>query len=474
MAGEVFAPLEMGAALEALATILVRRGITSPPVAAPPADPLPPPPARDQPLTQRMLWDRLCVALTPGNVVLADQGTSFYGMADHRLPHGVIFIGQPLWGSIGYTLPAAVGAAVAHPDRRTVLLIGDGAAQLTVQELGTFSREGLSPVIVVVNNDGYTVERAIHGETAPYNDIVELELDGHPQRAGGGRSPGVPGADLWRTRRRIHRGRGAPGPHGVRRSGPAAARDPAPARPTRRILVAGRRPAELKTPTPGRAVRSGVDDRRIAWTVRRQRPHSAPAPQACATSLVVDAPAATASATAWLLTPLHRHTHIERSAHSGLDAHHVEELARRTAAGRRPLPPRKSTGRRRRDARSTPARSSSSANSCRINTSWSSSKAWNTHVFRMPAAVNLSIAAADFLRSGVTRRQRTRSRPPPHRGPPGSMVGGGDESSTISPAKTAGMSSTPTASNQSKKTRDRSNSTIGSRLCTPIITSTRP
>ncbi len=41
-----------------------------------------------------------------------------------------------------------------------------------MQELGTFSREGLSPVIVVVNNDGYTVERAIHGKTAPYNDIV--------------------------------------------------------------------------------------------------------------------------------------------------------------------------------------------------------------------------------------------------------------------------------------------------------------
>jgi indolepyruvate decarboxylase len=53
-----------------------------------------------------------------------------------------------------------------------VLLIGDGAAQLTVQELGIFSREGLSPVIVVVNNDGYTVERAIHGKEAPYNDIV--------------------------------------------------------------------------------------------------------------------------------------------------------------------------------------------------------------------------------------------------------------------------------------------------------------
>ncbi len=184
VAGEVFAPLEMGAALEALATILARRGVSSPPVTAPPAEPLPPPPPRDQPLTQQMLWDRLCVALTPGNVVLADQGTSYFGMADHRLPHGVTFIGQPLWGSIGYTLPAAVGAAVAHPDRRTVLLIGDGAAQLTIQELGVFSREGLSPVIVVVNNDGYTVERAIHGKTAPYNDIVGWNWTDVPQALG--------------------------------------------------------------------------------------------------------------------------------------------------------------------------------------------------------------------------------------------------------------------------------------------------
>ncbi|EUA07573.1 thiamine pyrophosphate enzyme, C-terminal TPP binding domain protein [Mycobacterium kansasii 732] len=131
-----------------------------------------------------MLWDRVNDALTPGNVVLAEQGTSFYGMADHRLPHGVTFIGQPLWGSIGYTLPAALGAAVAHRDRRTVLLIGDGAAQLTVQELGNFSREGLSPVIVVVNNDGYTIERAIHGETAPYNDIAAWSWTAIPRALG--------------------------------------------------------------------------------------------------------------------------------------------------------------------------------------------------------------------------------------------------------------------------------------------------
>ncbi len=172
VAGRVFAPLQMEAALDALAEILSQRRITSPPVTPTSKAISTELPSPDTPLTQKLLWDRLSEALTQGNVVLADQGTSFYGMAGHRLPKGVTFIGQPLWGSIGYTLPAALGAALAHPDRRTVLLIGDGAAQLTVQDLGLFSRERLAPVIVVVNNDGYTVERAIHGETASYNDIV--------------------------------------------------------------------------------------------------------------------------------------------------------------------------------------------------------------------------------------------------------------------------------------------------------------
>ena len=127
----------------------------------------------------------------------------FYGMADHRLPQGVTFIGQPLWGSIGYTLPAALGAGVAHRDRRTVLLIGDGAAQLTVQELGTFSREGLSPVIVVVNNDGYTVERVIHGKQAPYNDIVSWSWADIPNALGVANHLAFRAENLRRARRRV-------------------------------------------------------------------------------------------------------------------------------------------------------------------------------------------------------------------------------------------------------------------------------
>jgi TPP-dependent 2-oxoacid decarboxylase len=172
VAGEVFAPLDIHAALEALTSILKRRRSQSESMPQTSAEPPPCPPDRDERLTQKALWDRIASALTPGNVVLADQGTSFYGMAGHRLATGVTFIGQPLWASIGYTLPAALGAGLAHRDRRPVLLIGDGAAQLTIQELGSFARQGVAAVVVIVNNDGYTVERAIHGGDAYYNDIV--------------------------------------------------------------------------------------------------------------------------------------------------------------------------------------------------------------------------------------------------------------------------------------------------------------
>ncbi|WP_346923982.1 alpha-keto acid decarboxylase family protein [Rothia sp. (in: high G+C Gram-positive bacteria)] len=125
----------------------------------------------DAPLTQDVLWSLLSRELSPGNIVVADQGTSFFGMASRRFPENSMFIGQPLWGSIGYTLPAMLGASIADRGARGVLLIGDGSAQLTFQEIGTMLEQKTNPVVVLINNDGYTVERAIHGPTQPYNDI---------------------------------------------------------------------------------------------------------------------------------------------------------------------------------------------------------------------------------------------------------------------------------------------------------------
>ncbi len=136
-------------------------------------------------LDQHGFWQQMQDFLRPGDIVIAEQGTACFGAAALSLPQGCRFIVQSLWGSIGYTLPAAFGAQTAEPDRRVVLLIGDGSAQLTAQELGSMLRDGLKPVIFLLNNEGYTVERAIHGPQQRYNDIAQWNWTQLPQALAG-------------------------------------------------------------------------------------------------------------------------------------------------------------------------------------------------------------------------------------------------------------------------------------------------
>jgi indolepyruvate decarboxylase len=139
-------------------------------------------------LRQAQFWLAVQRFLRPGDIVLAEQGTAFFGAQSVRLPVGVTFIGQPLWASIGHTLPAALGAQLAAPGRRVILLIGDGSMQLTAQEVGTLLREGCTAIIVLLNNGGYTIERAIHGDEQPYNDIPRWNWALLPAAMGGGES----------------------------------------------------------------------------------------------------------------------------------------------------------------------------------------------------------------------------------------------------------------------------------------------
>jgi len=83
------------------------------------------PDARGGPLDQRKLWARVQDLLRPGDLLIADQGTAFYGAAGLTLPDGATLIGQPLPAPVGWTVPAALGASLAAPDRRIVVIIGD-------------------------------------------------------------------------------------------------------------------------------------------------------------------------------------------------------------------------------------------------------------------------------------------------------------------------------------------------------------
>ncbi len=179
VAGEVFAPLNLQQALEALMPIYQRHCAhwrlaeeaeceKSEQTAA-------------AVISQQAFWQAMQRSLRPGDIILADQGTAAFGAAALRLPQDAQLLVQPLWGSIGYTLPATFGAQTAQPDRRVILIIGDGSAQLTIQELGSMLRDGQRPIIFLINNDGYTVERAIHGAEQRYNDIAQWNWTALPQ-----------------------------------------------------------------------------------------------------------------------------------------------------------------------------------------------------------------------------------------------------------------------------------------------------
>ena len=128
--------------------------------------------ATQAPLTQKYYWETLEQFLRPGDVIIAEDGTSNSGATEMRLPPGCSFVTQAVWGSIGYTMGALLGTLCAAPERRQILFIGDGSFQLTAQELSTILRHDFKPLIFLINNRGYTIERAILGKNARYNDVA--------------------------------------------------------------------------------------------------------------------------------------------------------------------------------------------------------------------------------------------------------------------------------------------------------------
>jgi indolepyruvate decarboxylase len=123
----------------------------------------------DRPLTIRRFFDRASHFLCCNTVAIAEAGVALFSAAETLMPEGTTFLGQMFYASIGYTVGATVGACLAAPGRRVVLFVGDGAFQVTCQDLSTIIRNRLRPVIFLLNNDGYTIERVFCDRT--YNDI---------------------------------------------------------------------------------------------------------------------------------------------------------------------------------------------------------------------------------------------------------------------------------------------------------------
>ncbi|KAL4070052.1 thiamine diphosphate-binding protein [Scleroderma yunnanense] len=132
----------------------------------------------DDRISHAYFWPRMGQFFREKDVIVAETGTSSFGLLDVPLPDKAVFLSQILFGSIGWTVGSTLGAAIAATDHklgRVILFVGDGSLQLTAQELSTMVRSKVKPIVFVINNQGYNVERHLHGMNRKYNDIATWE-----------------------------------------------------------------------------------------------------------------------------------------------------------------------------------------------------------------------------------------------------------------------------------------------------------
>jgi indolepyruvate decarboxylase len=136
-------------------------------------------------ITAATLYPRYRDFLKPRDQIVIETGSTTSGIVPLPLPDGAEVHSQTLWGSIGWATGATLGIALADPSRRTVLFTGEGSHQLTANDVGTMGRNGLKPIIFVLNNGGYMVERAL--EANPdwvYNDLATWNYHALPAALG--------------------------------------------------------------------------------------------------------------------------------------------------------------------------------------------------------------------------------------------------------------------------------------------------
>jgi indolepyruvate decarboxylase len=139
--------------------------------------------SKDKKITVKHLFKRLNFSITNNTIVIADAGDSLFGALDLTI-HGLTeFLSPGYYLSMGFAVPAAIGAQLANPKLRPIVIVGDGAFQMTGMELSTIARFKLNPIVVVLNNGGYGTVRAMldgsFNDILPWNYSRITDIIGH-------------------------------------------------------------------------------------------------------------------------------------------------------------------------------------------------------------------------------------------------------------------------------------------------------
>ena len=138
-------------------------------------------------ISLKRLFQALDSRLDENMVVIADTGDSMFGSLDLTIRKRTEFLSPAYYTTMGFAVPAALGAQLARPSLRPIVVVGDGAFQMTGTELSSMVRYNLNPIVIILNNMGYGAERVIEQSDHDYNNIHNWKYHELPRIFGAGR-----------------------------------------------------------------------------------------------------------------------------------------------------------------------------------------------------------------------------------------------------------------------------------------------
>ncbi len=141
----------------------------------------------DSPITITRMIDRLDEQLEGNTIVVADIGDALFASTELTTHGHTEFLSPAYYTSMGFAVPASLGAQVARPDARVVAVVGDGAFQMTGMEFSSLLSHRMPVIVIVLNNGGYGTERLLHPGEYEFNNIPAWQYDQIPVLLGGGK-----------------------------------------------------------------------------------------------------------------------------------------------------------------------------------------------------------------------------------------------------------------------------------------------
>lgn len=135
-------------------------------------------------ITVQRFFDKINSILGPDMAIISDIGDSLFGAVGMTVHDSHLFISDAFYTSMGFSVPGSLGVQMARPEVRPIVIVGDGAFQMTGMEFSTLLHHNSRAIVFVLNNGGYGTERII--QDGPYNDIPMWDYDKLPLFVGGG------------------------------------------------------------------------------------------------------------------------------------------------------------------------------------------------------------------------------------------------------------------------------------------------